>query len=158
MASAPPDDSVLEAALAEEIRRLHRFFVDWFSGSCPRSSQSFQENFGDYLAPDFELVQPNGERVDRAAILSGIEAAYGVNPDFRIQIRKPRLVSREGPLLAVSYEEWQKGARNTSPPDNARSALGLLRLCDGPEPRFLWLQLQETSLPKAVVEEDVFDF
>lgn len=154
----PRDDAAVELAVAEEIRRLHRFFVAWFSGSCPRSLQAFQEQFGDNLAPDFEMVQPNGERLDRTAILSGIESAYGANPDFRIEIRKTRLVGREGSLLAVSYEESQKGAKNTDPADNARSALGILRLREAGNPRFLWLQLQETALPKTVVESDAFDF
>ena len=61
-------------ACRAEIAGLHEFFVEWFTGRADGPSPSRLE---DALAPEFEMVTPTGERVDREALADGIAESHG---------------------------------------------------------------------------------
>lgn len=127
--------------VAKEIEALHEFFVAWFTGSIAESE--FETGFMARFDPDFLLIPPAGIVLDRDGIASAVRDGYGSNPGFRIAIRNVR-VRRvfEGHVLAT-YEEWQRNALASEPPDNARLATVLFA-----DTRPLrWLYVHETWMP-----------
>jgi hypothetical protein len=115
-------DGGMTVALLDEVRdevvRLHDFFTGWFSGVLPED-----------------------------ALLNGLRAAHGSNPDFRIEIRDTRLLGDwpDCGLVLAGYVEAQFGARNTTPPDNLRRATVLFeRGAKG----LIWRHVHETAMPQ----------
>lgn len=130
-------------AAPAEIEDLHVFIESWFRGTVP--TDRFAEDFSDRLHPAFENIQPSGKTLSRADLLEPIRAAYGVNPDFRIQIRDVRLLGAwpADRLIHASYVEAQSGARNSEPDNDRRSTV----LFEVSQDRLVWRHLQETALP-----------
>ncbi len=141
------DDSASLDRVVRDIEQLHEFFVAWFAADAARDRDLFEAAVGGRLAPGFTIVTPAGRLLERAQILAGIEADHGSNPGFRIEIRQPRLLHRQGALILVTYEEWQQGARNVTPANNGRLSTALLAECDGPPNGLSWLHVHETWLP-----------
>ena len=123
-------------------------------GSATNDTELFRREFTSHLGIDFLLVSPNGTLLQLDALSDSIRNGYGSNPDFRIAIRNV-LVCRcwDGYLLAT-YEEWQQGAKMSSPPNNGRIASVLFSTHED----LIWLHVHETWLPKSVIESDAFDF
>ncbi len=133
---------VLDEVTAE-IVRLHDFFEGWFQGNLPDSA--LDQVLAPVLHPDFENIQPAGTVLTRSVLLSGIAKAHGTNPDFRIEIREPRLLGHwpDTGLVLAGYIEAQFGARNTTPADNLRRSTVLFERLEG---RFVWRYVHETAL------------
>ncbi len=127
-----------------EIKRLHEFFEGWFQGTLPEAALS------QILAPalhlDFEYIQPAGTVLTRQVLLEGIANGHGTNPDFRIEIREPRLLGHwpDAGLILAGYVEAQFGARNTIPADNLRRSTALF---ERNRDRLVWRHAHETALP-----------
>lgn len=144
---------------AREIIALHEFFVAWFTGDCENSDACFEQNLVSHFDTDFTMIPPSGELLSGAALWAGLRGLYASNPDFRIQIRNIRERRlAESDVSIVTYEEWQRAALNSDPPNNARVSSGVLR-----EDRHLpngvrWLHVQETALPESYFAGDPFDF
>lgn len=132
-----------EAAVKQEVERLHAFISGWFRGEI--DAAEFEPAFAARLDPDFENIQPSGRVLKRADLLEPIRAAHGTNPDFRITIREPRVLGTWPGLILATYVEEQFGALNSDPPDNDRRSTALF-LADGPD--LVWRHLQETAVPK----------
>lgn len=145
-----PDTTVVRA----EVEALHRFFVAWFSGACANTPDLFERELVQRLDAAFILVPPAGVVLTRDELTESIGAGYGSNPDFRIAIRN-LCVRRtwEGHLLAT-YEEWQRNARASTPPDNGRIATVLFATDNG----LRWLHVHETWLPEPVMRAGPYDF
>ena len=143
----------LEQRVTREIEALHEFFVGWFPGVLPESS--FEPEFLNRFAPELVFIPPAGTLLGLSDLASSVRAGFATNPDFRVQIRNVR-VHREidGHVLAT-YEEWQRNARASTPPDNGRLATVLFRETGE---RLEWLHIHETWLPADVMERDPFDF
>ena len=131
--------------IVREIEELHWFFQQWFRGSLTGSLAFARVDKA--LAPEFELIRPSGERVARAALLSGLRAAQGqrrgADPPFRIWVED--IVPRPlGPgLWQVTYREWQSG------PDAPRGRLAnaVLRETPAAPSGWQWVHVHETWLP-----------
>ncbi len=125
-----------------EVEALHSFFQDWFRGALPNTDAAFAA-VRDALAPDFEIVNPEGHTTDRASLLQQLRAAHGVpQSGAPLKIQVTNLTARKlGPKLwLVTYEEWhqngaeRKGRRSTAVLEEApKSARG-----------FLWRHVHET--------------
>ena len=139
-----------------EIESLHRFFVRWFSGECPRSDAEFAEGFTVRFEPEFKLIPPAGNLLALEDLSQSVRKGHGSNPDFRIQIRNVRLQRQEDSLVVATYEEWQRNARASTPPDNGRIATVLFRAT--PNCPLLWLHVHETWLPRETMERGPYDF
>ncbi len=130
-------------ACRAEITGLHGFFVEWFDASVPREDLSRLERA---LAPEFEMITPEGERVDRAALLDGLGEAYGrtAGEPFDIDVREVEAVALLEDHAVVRYEEWQVRPDGES----GRVSTALFRAdADAPE-GVVWVTLQETDLPE----------
>ena len=146
------------AAAAVEIRELHAFFVTWFTGRDENSETVFQANFDARFADGFQLVEPSGRLLGLGDLRGGVLGGHGASPDFRIASRNviPRPVSADH--ILATYEEWQIGATNSTPPDNGRAATVLFRLNDDAPNGLLWCHVHETWLPSNVMAAGPYDF
>lgn len=123
-----------------EVIRLHEFLGAWFRGEL--ASERLSPDFADALHPDFENPQPAGVVLTRDEIVEAIQAGRGTNPDFRIEIEKPRLLGTWPGLTLFQYVEFQTGAK-ASASENRRLSTVLFH--DGPRP--VWRYLTEIGLP-----------
>ena len=83
-------------------------------------------------------------------LLDGLRQGHGANPDFEIEIYNVQIcgTSPEMGLVLATYTEMQRGARNTTPADNARISTVLLQR-DAETGRFTWLHIHETATDAA---------
>ena len=150
-----PTESPLLDAVTREIEALHRFFVGWFTGAIPADADLFDEGLTHRLDPDFKLVPPAGRMSSFGELTGAIRAGYGNNPNFVIQIRKVAIQRATDELVVATYEEWQRNAKASTPPDNGRVA-SVVFAREGE--RLRWVLVHETWLPREVMEADAFDF
>jgi len=129
----------VHAGVTAEIRRLHVALEAWFHGSM--AAERFDRELAEPLHPAFEIVMPSGTRLGRDAMLDGLRAGHGANPDFRITIEEPRLLGTWPGLILAGYVELQTGARNSAAENRRRSTV-LFEV----GPRMLWRHLHETGL------------
>ena len=127
-----------------EIVGLHEFFVDWFTGALDNTAVEFSR-FTAATHPNFTMVVPSGQLVDKATISDGLRAAYGshTDDDFRIEIHNinERVLTEASGLL--TYEEWQfAGPRLTS----ARTRSVLFVAASHAPNGVAWRHLHETLL------------
>ena len=130
------------SACRAEITALHEFFVAWFDGSVSRRELSRLERA---LAPEFEMVTTEGERVDHAALLDGVAESYGrtQGEPFDIEVRDVEVLELFEDHAVVRYEEWQRRGEDG---ESGRVSTALFRAdADAPE-GVLWVTLQETAL------------
>ena len=144
--------STLESDVRDEIVALHEFFVGWFSGTLPKSA--FETQFLSRFSPDFLLIPPAGTLLTLEDFQTGLRAAHGTNPDFRIAIRNVKLRRVLDSHILATYEEWQRNALASKPPDNARIASVLFNRNQSLE----WLHVHETWLPEPVASAGPYDF
>lgn len=156
---AETEERMRELDAAEEVRALHECFVAWFNGACEASDAWFDAHFRCRLAEDFAIVLPGGGRLAREALLADLRAAHGSNPVFRIQVRDVRARALAGGAVwLVTYEEWQRNARRSTPPDNGRLTSAVMVPAAGCPYGLKWVHVHETWLPAEVVAADPFDF
>lgn len=144
----------IESLVNREIRALHEFFVSWFSGSVPDDSTQFQTGFTDRFHLSFLLIPPGGNLLDLDTLSTAIRNGHGGNPDFRIAIRNVKIQLCWERYVLATYEEWQRNARASTPPDNGRVASVLFQIDDN----LKWLHVHETWLPADVMRDGPYDF
>jgi len=147
MAQMHDRDGLLDA-VREEIETVHRFISAWFRGEAPGTADALAAGLADRLAPGFINIQPAGRVLEREALLASIEDGHGANPAFRIAITEVLLrhVDDRTGLVLATYVETQAGAKNSTPPTNARISSVLMRR--SPETGALrWLYIHETAVP-----------
>ncbi|MBT8446810.1 MAG: hypothetical protein HKO62_08775 [Gammaproteobacteria bacterium] len=147
-------DAALTEAVTEEIEALHRFFVGWFGGALPDDAALFQREFSARFDPGCVLIPPAGETLDMPLLTDRIRATYATNPSFRIAIRNVQVRHAGDDLVLATYEEWQRHAFKSTPPDNGRVATVLFARRE----RLTWLHVHETWLPADVMAAGPFDF
>ncbi len=141
----------------QEIAALHHFFIDWFSGAIENTDAAFAEGLVNRFAPSCILIQPNGSRSQSAEFCATVRNGYGSNPEFRIAIRNVSLVWHSSDHVLATYEEWQRNAKSSTPPDNGRVATVLFRW-EPTASALRWLHIHETWLPIAVMRRGPYDF
>ena len=116
--------------------------------------EAFEREFLPRFAADLVFIPPAGRFLGLDQLCASIRDGYGTNPDFRIRIRNVR-VHREidGHILAT-YEEWQRNALASKPPDNGRLATVLFAASD----RLTWQHIHETWLPDEIMQAGPYDF
>lgn len=149
----------LAADVTAEIEALHAAFEDWFTGRVDRDDAWFDREIAHRFSSEMELVYPGGTRVDRDALIGAVKSAHGGSPEFRIQIRNVTLrpVHSERYVLAI-YEEWQRNAANSKPPDNGRVSSVVFEIVARDPLQLRWLHIHETWLPANVIADDGFAF
>ncbi|MFQ5937836.1 MAG: hypothetical protein ACE5LB_15645 [Acidiferrobacterales bacterium] len=150
----------MNKSVSGEIVALHQFFQHWFGGRCEESDAYFELHLRGRFAEDFRIVLPEGRLWQGDVLFADMRHAHGTNPRLRIQIRnvETHVISKNSRLILATYEEWQKNAMNSKPPNNARLSTVLLRHDDAAPNGLLWLHVHETWLPEAVVALDPFAF
>lgn len=138
----------------EEIESLHRFFVEWFSGSVANTDEIFEAGFLRRFDQSFQLIPPAGIRLDLTGLASSVRAGHDSNPHFRIAIREVTIRHTYDDHILATYEEWQRNALASTPPHNARIASVIFRSRES----LRWLHVHETWLPNAVMEAGPYDF
>jgi hypothetical protein len=124
---------------------LHEFFVAWFNGVLDDDDATFAR-LADVLHPDFSMVTPSGEWVDRAGVLAqlrGAHASADASAPVRIEIRNlvHRVVGDDAAL--VTYEEWQFAAGRLL---NGRTSSAYFVRAQAAPNGVLWRHLHETLL------------
>jgi len=142
----------IEEQVRTEIEALHDFFVGWFTGALKTSS--FDSGFLARFDPDFLLIPPAGIILSLAELSSGIKNTYDTNPDFRIAIRNVKIQRVLDNEIIATYEEWQRNALASTPPDNGRLATVIFKKREPLQ----WLHVHETWMPEAVQKTGPFDF
>ena len=132
---------------AREIVELHDFFVDWFVAD-ERPAPDFAR-FADAMAADVTMIPPEGEILQRAAIIEHVSSARGtVAADFSIRIEDIWPAWENGDAILVCYVEvqWRNGGSS-----RRRSSVLLSKNSSAPlgvEWRHLhetWLQMPDTA-------------
>ncbi|MBK7664172.1 MAG: hypothetical protein IPJ21_11615 [Sterolibacteriaceae bacterium] len=142
----------LEEDVRREVRALHEFLVGWFTGTLARGD--FEAAFLPRFDPAFVLVAPGGTLLTLADLAASVRRGYASNPGFRIAIRKVRIRRLLDHHILATYEEWQRNALASTPPENARIASVLLRKAEPLQ----WLHIHETWLPESAASAGPYDF
>ena len=129
------------ATCKAEIEALHAFFVEWYTGTTDDDAIARLEGA---LAPDFEMVTPDGTRLDRDSVLENVRGSYERDEPgtFAIEIRNVEVIAQlEGHAL-VRYEEWQDVDQETT----GRVSTILFRDATAAPGGLEWVDLHETWL------------
>lgn len=124
-----------------EIEALHECFVDWFTGKT--GADSF-ERVERALAPEFEMVTPQGVRRGYDDVVDGVRTSHGIHEPgtFDIEIRSVEVRTSGSDHALVRYEEYQET------PDGQTGRLStVLFEADADAPGdVVWVDLHETWL------------
>ena len=142
----------VESRVRAEIEALHEFFVGWFSGALP--AESFESDFLARFAEDLVFVPPAGRQLGLEDLASSVRAGHASNPAFRVAIRNVRLRLELPTHLLATYEEWQRNALASTPPDNGRVATVVFERGE----RLRWLHIHETWVPPEDMAAGPYDF
>ena len=142
----------IQDRIRQEIEGLHAFFVGWFRGTLPQSD--FESAFLTRLSPDLTFIPPAGRLLGMGDLASLVRDRYASNPDFAIQIRRVTVQREFDQHILATYEEWQRNALASQPPDNGRIATVLFASSDP----LRWMHIHETWLPEDVMTAGPYDF
>jgi hypothetical protein len=142
----------IEDRVRREIEALHEFLVGWFSGA--ESEDAFESRFLARFSRDLVFIPPAGTLLGLEDLASSVRTAHASNPDFRVAIRRVRVGRELGSHVLATYEEWQRNALASTPPDNGRVATVLFARSE----RLTWLHIHETWLPGKVMRAGPYDF
>lgn len=128
-----------------EVVELHRFFQDWFNAELTNDEASFSR-FEGVIAADFEIIGPEGRRVEREALMPVLRGGYGrsLEADFTIEVRNVRSRTVADGMVVVTYEEHQ----TTDGATRNWLSSALFRAREGTPNGVEWVHVQETYLPR----------
>ena len=144
--------SSTQVRVQREIETLHEFFVGWFTGTLPESV--FNSAFMQRFSPELVFVPPAGNLLGLPELSASVRAGYGTNPNFRIQIRRVQVQQEFAGYVVATYEEWQRNALASKPPDNGRIATVIFSLGE----QLKWCHIHETWLPDEIIAADSYSF
>ncbi len=145
-------NSTLESKVRNEVEALHRFFVGWFSGALPINS--FEPEFLARFDRDFLLIPPAGALLTLGELQTALQRSHASNPDFRIAIRNVKVHRVLDNHILATYEEWQRNALASKPPDNARITTVIFSQAQSLQ----WLHVHEIWLPESIASAGPYDF
>jgi hypothetical protein len=129
------------AKIVREIEALHDAFAAWMG---PGGDSAVFARFEAALAPEFTMVGPGGQRLDRTGVLDMLRsraAAFG--PAFAIRIEGAVLLAAGAGFVAAGYDEIQ----SNRPGPLRRRATALFRPDPAGPNGLRWLAVHETWLP-----------
>jgi hypothetical protein len=128
-------------ACREEVLALHKFLEGWYAGRAAADDATFAR-CADALAPEFRLINPDGELTERDDLLARIRGAHAQYHDTYFHIRIEEVEQRDlaDGLCHVTYQEWQE----TDGFWTARWTTALMRACDDAPGGVQWLHVHET--------------
>ena len=124
-----------------EIRDLHQFFQDWFSGAIAQTEANFAR-VTTALNENFTLIGPDGTLAEYATVIGWLRGGYGSRPNFRLWTDKIVVRHQQGDLALATYEEWQ----TIDGQANVRLSTTLLRANPSAPAGVEWLHVHETWL------------
>jgi len=128
----------LAARVADEVRALHVFFVDWLTG---RAAAGDLGRLEAALHSDCVRIAPDGAVQDRDAIIAMLAGAHGaLGPEFAIDIVVEATAALSADTVLVRYVEHQASAAETT----ARRATAILVDSPTSPGGVTWRWLQET--------------
>ena len=142
----------LENIVRTEIEDLHKFFVGWFTGTL--DNKSFESGFLSRFDSGFLLIPPAGIILPLDELSTSIKNTYDTNPDFDIAIRNVKVQRVLGNEIIATYEEWQRNALSSTPPNNGRVATVVFKKTEPLQ----WLHVHETWMPETVQSAGPYDF
>lgn len=125
-----------------EIEELHQFFQAWFRAELPNTDEAF-ERFANALAPNFGMVVPSGDIVEREPLLERLRGIHGAQPNIRIWIETVRVRQTHNDMALATYEEWQSAESGDS---TSRISSALFAKDAGAPNGIKWLHVHETWL------------
>ncbi|AUX08970.1 hypothetical protein AArcSl_1339 [Halalkaliarchaeum desulfuricum] len=129
------------ATCRREIESLHAFFVDWYTGQATANAYDRVERA---LGADFEMVTPDGERREYAAVVDAIRNRYADREPgtFDIEIRNVETRYANDDCRLLRYEEWQET------PDGTTGRVSTVLFEEDPDAPgdVVWRDLHETWL------------
>ncbi len=152
------DSTATYNQVVSEVEGLHDFFMDWYAGRCPRDQAVFANGAGSRMIDGFTIVMPGGGFLSRDEILPLIENGYGINDRFKIKIRNVQVLHETADIVLASYEEWQREAVNSTPPENGRLSSALFLRDPSRDSGLIWRHVHETWLPADVMAAGPYDF
>ena len=126
-----------------EIRELHQFFQDWFTGAIAQTEENFSRVTAG-MSEHFALISPDGALAEYPTVIDWLRGGYGSRPRFRLWTDKIVVRQQIGELALATYEEWQELDGEI----NARLSTALLRAKVGAPNGVEWLHVHETWLPR----------
>lgn len=134
--------SALDSTAEKEIARLHDFFVGWFNGTLPESDEGFS-GVENALAPSFTMVTPDGNLLERAALMERLRASYGKRKvTIETNLRSVKVL--DGTRLFAVYDEI---SRENGATRVLASTVLFERDTDAPL-GLRWLHVHETTRPR----------
>ncbi len=97
----------MEPTITAEIVELHQFFQDWFNGVLENQPENFSR-LDTALAPEFKMITPGSALIERAPLVTGLQAAHNTRNGMRIWIKNVILQHQIGDIFIATYEEWQE--------------------------------------------------
>jgi len=133
--------------VVEEVEALHLALADWLSGRQQWDEHFFAEAFENRLHAAFFNVQPSGKTLTRDDLLNALRNGHGRSPEFDIHIRNVTAQHAPGSdnTIVATYEEYQRGARNSEKAQNARLSTAVFSHSD--KTQLVWYAIHETWLP-----------
>ncbi len=144
--------SSIQERVRYEIEDLHEFFHDWFTGKV--HEDEFESKFLTRFARELVFIPPAGIFLGLEDLSSSVRAGYASNLDFRVQIRRVAVQKEFDGYVLATYEEWQRNALASKPPDNGRIATVVFSSSDP----LKWHHIHETWLPRDIIAAGPYDF
>ncbi len=144
--------SAVKSEARAEIEALHEFFVGWFSGALPKSA--FEISFRRRFAENLLFIPPAGFQFGLSELSASVERAHGSNPAFRIAIRNVKVHLVFPDHILATYEEWQRNALASTPPNNGRVATVVFERAEC----LRWLHIHETWMPPEQMAAGPYNF
>ncbi|PRQ08447.1 hypothetical protein [Enhygromyxa salina] len=152
------EESDVADKVRAEVEAMHEFLVAWFTGAVANDDDVFQRGFARRFDPGLVLIPPAGNLLTLAGLTKAIRGSHGSNPEFRIAIRDV-VLRRELPgLVLVTYQEWQRNAKASTPANNGRVSTALLRPEAVAPGGFAWLHVHECWLPSEIMSAGPYEF
>ena len=121
-------------------------------GSLP--SSAFEPDFLSRFSSELVLIPLAGRLLGLEDLASSVRVGHGTNSDFRVSIRRVEIQREFDGYVLATYEEWQRNAIASTPPDNGRIVSVLFEKGDS----LRWAHIHETWLPEDVTRAGPFDF
>lgn len=128
-----------------EIRELHAFFEAWYNGAVDDTDDGFSR-FGGVMSTDFEIVSPNGGRMDRPTVCRRLRDAHGCAAGASMRIWIEEVTSRQvgANHWLATYQEWQQ---ETGRPEG-RLSTALFQMRSSAPNGLIWRHVHEVWLPQ----------
>ena len=155
-----PQSSMRDTSLAKrctlEVEELHRFLENWRNGAVADNDDNFKR-LSDVVSRSFHYIGPDGKVMRHRALLNQLRRDWGrwrpgnhAPGHGRIRIENLRVRLIEGPLVLVSYDEWQ----DVGGASQGKSSSALFRLEHGLPNRVAWMHLHQSALLPAKSAEN----